>query len=735
MYLAWSEYAYDSTTESWSYALKYLAGNNVSWQTPPVTLMSDSTTIDQPQLAVDRGGRVGLVYRYLDTNYNAFIYYRECTAPDCSQLQNWSAVSVLPTVSGSSWVEFPHLAFDTGRNVHVSWTSFSSTSIWEIYHATRALSAAPWGNPDFLGTSDFVLEAPAPNTMVAAGTPNNVYVAWNRYLLDANGYVTGLELQYNHGDGQGWSGATTLPSEGSLLSWAGENWGMLGVDKNNVLQMVWNGAGGEVWYASKLQIGVDIGRCRLTEYYDTPQGNFRVYYTRTYPNGGIIFEEDCRLWPPARQLGVAPNLNDPLPLDSISGYPRFAVILGEGLEGAYAKYANLSYPVTQVPKDSSSGRYHVYVSSDPIWTDIPLIGGIMPIKANITVPDHMFITRGTFYTASESVSIDWLRTQGAHELFHAVQWTFIPNAGVTWAFTEDLRWWMESTAVWAEPKVYSQEGWYPMALDQLLGAPYRSLVNRPWGDAGRSYGTFIFPTYLEQKAANSENIILQTWQQYNGGSMLATINQVLAGYGNKSIATEFPEFAWNNYFLNAGTYDRNVATYKVIDNPTGPLSQEKEWQLFRHWLTDNDRKTQSDTTTGVFVEFVGKNSTYPIDGPIANNPYLVEPMGAVYTEFFTTTLPASRAADLTITFSLRAPAGSATPKVSVLPVANFAATPHPGNNFVQPTIQWQGTYTLYTYVQTIQNFHNLNRVAVIISNVDTTNNQISFSYHAEVALR
>lgn len=50
-------------------------------------------------------------------------------------------------------------------------------------------------------------------------------------------------------------------------------------------------------------------------------------------------------------------------------------------------------------------------------------------------------------------------------------------------------------------------------------------------------------------------------------------------------------------FLNTGTYDRDVATYKVIDNPTGPLSQEKEWQLFRHWARDERKNWQAGQVT------------------------------------------------------------------------------------------------------------------------------------------
>jgi hypothetical protein len=740
MHLAWDEYTYNYATESWSYALKYLAGDNVTWQTTPVTLASDSIATAQPQLATDRAGRVGLVYRYVDTNYNAFVHYRECTATDCSPIQNWSAASVLPTVSASSYLEFPHLAFDTGRKVHVTWTS-SVTNGWEIYYATRTSSSVPWNTPARLGASDFAIERPAPNAMVAAGTPNNVYIAWNRYLLDADGYVTGMELEYNRWNGQGWAGAATPPRQSGLLSWAGERWGALGVDKNNVLQMVWNGAGGEVWYASKWQIGVDIGRCRLTEYYDTPEGNFRIYYTRTYPNVLTInpntgalepWDADCRLIAPDR------NINTPLPINP-NGYPEFVVILGASLEQSRSHYsAQMGYPLNGIPLQD--GRYTIFISSDPIWTDMPL-PFVNPVpRLAIALPERIFFNRGNQYNPSQP--LDTLRVTSAHEFFHAVQWTYVPNApisgqGGTWVTNQELRWWMEATAQWAQQKVYAQDGTYPVDLDALLREPYRSLaapdslISDP-----RWYGSFIFATFLQQKVANSEAIVRQTWERYranNGGSMLTAIEQVLQNQYATNLTNEFPKFTWHNYFMNAGTYDIQVTNVYTNLETLQPAFTGPQWQLFRSHLREGRDNWQVGNAGVAIIDQVVQ---FPVNGPPTGKPDAIASLGAAYLEFYPTNLSPGITADLNIAITI--PSGAMLPiedrpRVSVMAIASFGATPHPSNDFIQPTTH-VGSLDL-RYNRLVTNFKSLDRVVVIISNISPTVGNVPYRYSANIVIR
>lgn len=102
--------------------------------------------------------------------------------------------------------------------------------------------------------------------------------------------------------------------------------------------------------------------------------------------------------------------------------------------------------LNQIPKPVD-GRFPIYVSTQPLWTNelpIPLHTG------GITLPDKMYIARDQPYNPDPNAPIDWLRSQlGAHETFHIIQWTFIPNPIGSWLTSEELRWWMEATAQWA----------------------------------------------------------------------------------------------------------------------------------------------------------------------------------------------------------------------------------------------------------------------------------------------
>jgi hypothetical protein len=54
-------------------------------------------------------------------------------------------------------------------------------------------------------------------------------------------------------------------------------------------------------------------------------------------------------------------------------------------------------------------------------------------------------------------------------------------------------------------------------------------------------------------------IIRKTWEQYqanNGNGMVNSIDQVLRrSEYSTNLATEFPKFTWNNYFMITGTYN------------------------------------------------------------------------------------------------------------------------------------------------------------------------------------
>jgi hypothetical protein len=172
----------------------------------------------------------------------------------------------------------------------------------------------------------------------------------------------------------------------------------------------------------------------------------------------------------------------------------------------------------------------------------------------------------------------------------------------TYGTQSDLRWWMEATAQWAEPKVYPQSGTYPGSIDALLSQPY---VSMPETDG---YSSVIFARYLEDKVAGgSPDIIRKTWEEYSADSsngMTVAIDSVLGGYGNKSWATEFPNFAWNNYFMINGTYDIQVTNVYTNLATLPPPFTGLEWQLFRSWLREDRDKWQAGNAGSSSTRFV-----------------------------------------------------------------------------------------------------------------------------------
>jgi len=485
---------------------------------------------------------------------------------------------------------------------------------------------------------------------------------------------------------------------------------------------------------------IQVGRCGLTEHYDTQ--NFRIYYTRTYPNVVVVNQEtgleevrdvDCRL--------VAPdgNINTPLSINP-NGYPEFVVMLGASLEKSRNHYATqMGYPVNRIPLQNS--RYPVYVSSDPIWTkELPF-----PIQAwAMAFPNVMYVSRGNQYNPAQPT--DRLRAIiGPHEFFHTIQWTYLPNPPIigqvgNWATSEELRWWMEATAVWAEPKVEPRNGSYPRELDVVLGNPQHALIKRPLDRAGPSYGSFIFASFLEQKVAAPRNlpdpperIIRKIWQQYADNShrgMLDAIDQVLRRreYGT-TLADAFPNFTWNNYFLNRGTYDQRLNNiYPDVENPGGGPVSMAEWELFRSWLR-GDRGNHQNGNAGVRTD---RRDTYPVMEPSPNYSPVVGPLSAGYVEFMRPNAIGTNTT-LSVTLDIHLPTSDPDGfiRASVLPIGNFINLPHPANHFLVSTPLPLALTPTYRHTVRIANFHQCDRVTLSINNIHRLD-FLRYEYTAEL---
>lgn len=701
-----------------------------------ITLRESPYSAGRPRLATAHAygmtaqdTAVALTFDMLDGDGNV-IFYAECAAQGGCDSGQWSVVENISN-GGGLYPTQADVSFDTAGSAHVVWLASSGDSS-QVYYRSRVQGV--WSAPQALSNVEVGIEVTGPNPVVRAGTPNNVDVLW------FNALEAGQQLNYAHWDGQQWSSALPIGNAGIAHGSPGAVLDPL----TNVVHVAWTEGENAVKYASAPQTAKEIGGmidivnnevgpiCLLNEYYET--GNFRIYYTRTFPNTlNEHIEKDCRLRPPD------PNQ----PADAVAtlnpnGYPQFVIVLADSLEQSYLTYGQMGYqPQLDTMPKIDHGRYPIHVSTSPIWTNV------LPSPApagGITFPDQMYIARDQPYNGDPNAPIDWLRTQlGAHELYHTVQYTYMGYPLVTWALSEEVRWWMEATAEWAQPHVYSQDGTYPKLLDNLLANPHLSMVQRSFSEANHAYGSFIFATFLEEQVANGiAAIIQQTWERYRvnpNADMLAAIEEVLTQNYNTNLRDVFPEFARLNYFMNQGTYDAVVPqAYPNVQDLGSLQNNWALWRIFRDRLPQNDprRNSPNDTAAVVVVGPINQQANlYPINGNTPN----IDHLGVTYVEFRTSNLnlQPGNTADLELMITIPERGGLVPldrPRVSVIPIQVFDGVPHPPNQFVNALV----TGADLTYSTTIQNFQQYDRVVVIISNILPVRNFDGMRVHYQAGL-
>jgi len=318
----------------------------------------------------------------------------------------------------------------------------------------------------------------------------------------------------------------------------------------------------------------------------------------------------------------------------------------------------------------------------------------------------------------------------AHEFFHAAQWRYqqacprLDPLPFTWAwfFNEDLRWWMEATATWAQQEAIQGDTSYAAYIPNHLNESWRRMDTRnqfnlpPFpSDNAIAYST-LFPFYLIEKLQPGQinkDIIRQTWAQYqqtgNCGPMKPVIDSILP-QGQK-MSNIFPNFAEANYFL----------AYPAPPDIRGALQA-------RNWPQDirpaHDPANLSEQTLAV----AGPN----------NPPYggtYIEPLGAAYVEFTNNFGPSQKDKGRSLRVTVNIPTSNLPipPVVKVWTITQFPVPPNSAPIVAPIQLSYQNG--AYTGVVTISNFDasQVLRVGMVVTNPQTSGSSFSnWNYQAQI---
>jgi len=385
----------------------------------------------------------------------------------------------------------------------------------------------------------------------------------------------------------------------------------------------------------------------------------------------------------------------------------YLTALENGLENAFNTYSRLGYQLpTRLP-------YQVYAV--PIEVTGP---------TGITFPEYILITNNANFPTPQSIVER--SALAAHEFFHAAQWRYqqacprldpLPFTRA-WFFNEDLRWWMEATANWAQHEAIPMDTSYFAWLRFYLREPWEHLDSHDPLNPGLAYARFIFATYLAERY--QPNVIRQTWQEYQQtgmcGRMLPVIDRVLRQRGT-NLDEVFPDFTRANYFLDY----REQRTFR-----------DDFQRLGLGWDYRPERESRPLNPLGMVY-----TNSYLLPRDSNGRFAPIEHLGAGYLEFVRVNLtPAHQTLQFEITVDNIFPTGSLTPAVRAYAVtryaANAAALPHvyvtvPLTSERLPGGRWR-------FRGRVNDFETYQWVTVIVNNNGSTSGAdgVFFGYRASV---
>ena len=283
-----------------------------------------------------------------------------------------------------------------------------------------------------------------------------------------------------------------------------------------------------------LGITDEVERPILDLHYDSPDGLFRIHYTKT---------------------GVDSVYQSSVDTDG-DGVPNYIESMAVIADSVYHRLIDgLGFP-PPIPDtlcaQGEDAKYDIYVLnlSSNIFGLTYADTACAPDKFDLrSVPAFLELDNDYQHvTAYRLRPLDAVRVTVAHEFFHAIQFA------MDWTEFENL-YWLEMSATWSEEYNYDNINDYYNYLPYFLDEPLQSLQRFSTGGDLHPYGSVIFAIYLTE--TYGPEIIRAIWEKCRnmgvGGDFLPAADQVIDSIsaGEASFGSAFAEFAKWNYFTGS----------------------------------------------------------------------------------------------------------------------------------------------------------------------------------------
>ncbi|MBI4675496.1 MAG: hypothetical protein HY741_27955 [Chloroflexi bacterium] len=357
---------------------------------------------------------------------------------------------------------------------------------------------------------------------------------------------------------------------------------------------------------------------------------------------------------------------------------------------------------------------------------------IVKVRARIGQPG-ITIPPGVLYFDHQYAPT--LGALAAHEFFHTVHWTYPQSCMTSIPGTifqlpehwfrdenEDLRWWMEATAQWAQHEAVGADQDYAVPVAVYLQKPWQHIYYRPVsGDPERFSYSVLFPFYLiEHSGAGNggRDIIRATWQQYqttgNCGPMLPVLDAVL---GNQtplgSVRQTFPAYTEANYFLS--------------------YQQQADFRQVSGGAPNADVRPNPELRTL-------DNNSLAVSGPAPTfGGTQVERLAASYIDLrngFNPAQSVGRRLDITVDIYRNPLLPAPTTGTVKIWTINTWTPPTATYTTIQPILQDMGLSGLnrhYRATVSIPNFDTTDHVTIVFTNTENSLLSPNFSYSASIS--